>query len=155
MNGRVCPSPTLEMTQPIADAWVDARLMRMQHPETFQAPTEEQLDAIVPGDSVKVSNGKERFFVKVTEVLPHGALRGVVDNYLLGTAMYDYGDTIAFRREHVFVVHDRAYFAKEAARLVASLIAAGVPLDDAPAVLSHMMDTITARLVPHAVHKQE
>ena len=62
------------------------------------------------GDTVKISNGAERFFVTV---LVDGGedgsedsrvLVGVVDNFLVGSAPYTYGDFVAFQRSDIWHV---------------------------------------------------
>lgn len=89
-----------------------AQLLARLHPESFDAPTAEQLEQIGPGTWVKVSvafpeNEKgmdgERFWVRVTE--RHGdRLIGRVDNELVATR--DHGiarnDRLELSLEHVY-----------------------------------------------------
>ena len=57
------------------------------------------------GDSVKISNGSERFFVEVLFSTREGTICGRVTNWLLLTPQYNYGDLVYFRKEHVWIVH--------------------------------------------------
>jgi len=58
------------------------------------------------GDTVKISNGAERFFATV---LVDGGedgqvLVGAVDNFLVGSAPYTYGDFVGFQRSDIWHV---------------------------------------------------
>jgi len=44
---------------------------------------------------VKISNGKERFWVKVIKIID-GVVTGTIDNELDDTSKYDFGDTVSF-----------------------------------------------------------
>jgi hypothetical protein len=72
--------------------------MARQNPKTFTVP---DTDDIKPGDSVKVCDDGERFWVTVTwrkgEIL-----RGTIDNKLIGGQPYDYGDLIEFATVNVY-----------------------------------------------------
>lgn len=48
--------------------FVNAQEMKAKHPDTFEAPTTEELDAVQPGSYIKVcADHKERFWCRVTE----------------------------------------------------------------------------------------
>ncbi len=83
--------------------FVDAQEMGKLHPDSFYAPSKDDLAKIKAGDFVKVSIAGERFWVKVTKVeLPH--IIGEVDNQLLNSYQHGYslGSKIVFKPENVF-----------------------------------------------------
>ena len=81
---------------------VSARQMSTEHPDTFYYP-EKDILTIKKGDSVKVCNGKERFWVTVEEVIDDTVL-GTIDNVLVSTKSLKLGDLILFRKEHIYCV---------------------------------------------------
>jgi predicted RNase H-like HicB family nuclease len=91
------------------DDWVDAKDMALSHPKTFQAPTESELASICPKCTVKISNGKERFFVLVQKVMDDGTIEGTVNNHLVCGSPYNYNDKVRFHKNNVFVVHTPAF----------------------------------------------
>ena len=68
------------------------------------------------GDSAKLNNGGERFFVVVTAV-DGDRVVGRVDNHLVRKRPYGYGDRVEFSRRHVWFVRDAAGRAALAAEL--------------------------------------
>lgn len=89
--------------------FVNAQEMHELHPGTFFAPSEEDLSQIKPGVSVKVSIGRERFWVTVTNV-DGDEITGSVDNDLIFTEEHglNYGDIISFKKENVYNIYDVA-----------------------------------------------
>lgn len=84
--------------------FIDAQQMHKDHPETFEVPSKEELDAIKPGDNVKVCvNDQERFWVLVTEV-NGDKITGMVNNKLLGDYGFDYEDTIKVLKRNVYSI---------------------------------------------------
>lgn len=53
------------------------------------------------GDSVKISNGRERFFALVRVCEEDGSIVGVVSNRLLIDSPYNLGDLVSFRKNNV------------------------------------------------------
>lgn len=90
---------------PVNTDFVNAQEMHLLNPETFDVPSEAELAAIKPGDSVKVCTGGERFWVSVT-VASESMIAGTVDNQLVYTDRHGLriGDTIHFSRECVYDV---------------------------------------------------
>ena len=86
--------------------FVDAQQMAKEHPDTFEAPTKSNLNAIGQGSMVKVSICKERFWVIVNSRKGYSIV-GTVDNELINTNGHGYclGDRIEFEIKNVFVVH--------------------------------------------------
>lgn len=84
-----------------------------------------QLAAITIGDAVKISNGRERFFVIVTGCDGNSAaVVGRIDNALVRAAPYGYGDRVLFQRQHAWQVHDAASRCALAAHLSTQIAAA-------------------------------
>jgi len=84
----------------------DAQDMQRQYPETFEAPTMDELYALRPGMSVKVCAAGERFWVTITGIVGD-LIGGKVDNDLIGTPAHGmrYGDAITFERRHVYQIY--------------------------------------------------
>lgn len=91
------------------DEWVDAKAMQANHPKTFQAPSDSELDSICPECTVKISNGQERFFVLVQKVHDDGTIEGTVNNHLVCGSPYNFGDVVRFHKNNVFLVHTPAF----------------------------------------------
>jgi len=83
--------------------FVDAQKMHKMYPDTFEAPTKAELNALKKGDLVKVCyNDEERFWVILTSVRGQ-KLKGKVDNLLL-TPDLSLGDIIEFEKKHVYSI---------------------------------------------------
>lgn len=85
--------------------FIDAQEIGLLHPDTFQAPNIEALNAIEPGVNVKVCTGGERFWVIVTEV--NGDEFTAEVNNVLGFTLnhgLSCGDTIKAEKRHVYDV---------------------------------------------------
>ena len=89
------------------DDWVDVTQRMEQYSGVFDIPTKQNLDGLVAGDSVKISNGFERFFVRVTSI-EGDTIHGRVENHLVGKYDYDYNDIVRFEKRNVFAIkrHD-------------------------------------------------
>ena len=85
--------------------FINAQNMHLKNPKTFEVPSEEDLDNIKQGDTVKVSVGGERFWTTVTEV-EEGEITAIVDNQLVCTDKHGYslGDTIEFHKYNVYSI---------------------------------------------------
>ena len=79
---------------------VDAQEMHNLYPDTFDAPSRDDLDAISPGDTVKVSRNLERFLVAVTLINGEN-ITGKVDNDLFLQKDISCGSVITLRKRHV------------------------------------------------------
>jgi len=88
------------------DDWVDAQQMAKENPETFEAPTDEELAAIEVGWTVKVSNGRERFWTEVVEK-GDGYLLVKVDNMLVYMRGYNLGDILRIEERNIYEIHSR------------------------------------------------
>lgn len=83
--------------------FVDAQQMAKEHPDTFSAPSQGELDAIKPLSIVKVCYDKERFWTTVLDV-KGGKITGTVDNDLVLTEDFNYDDMITFEKRHVYAI---------------------------------------------------
>lgn len=82
----------------------NAQELQRQHPATFEAPSLEELAAVKVGDSVKVCDGRERFWVTVTgKSLENNKLCGIVDNELFGNNL-SFGDAIEFLPDNIYQI---------------------------------------------------
>lgn len=88
-----------KILQPIL---INAVQMGKAHPDTFQVPDTSKVKA---GDSVKVAQEGERFWVTVQRVYKNGKVIGVVDNELLCNDQCRFGDTISFHKDNIYCVH--------------------------------------------------
>lgn len=88
--------------------FVNAQEQARLHPETFEAPSKAELDAIVEGSTVKVSIGGERFWNQVTKV-DGSIITATVDNDLVCTKTHGlkYGDTITFVKDNIFMIYSK------------------------------------------------
>ena len=79
--------------------------MARNHPETFEAPSQGELDAIKPGANVKVCyDNKERFWTLVKEVNGNQII-ATVDNDLVIVEEFNYPDEITFEKRHVYQIY--------------------------------------------------
>jgi len=86
--------------------FVDAQKMHENHPETFWAPCQEELDTIKIGDVVKIcANNKERFHVIVTEVNGDD-MTGRVSDALVMVDL-DIDEVVHFKKENIYDFYNR------------------------------------------------
>lgn len=84
--------------------FIDAQEMAQKHPDTFEAPTSEELDQISVGSLVKICNDEERFWTEVTKI-DGDKITANVDNQLLGDYGYNLGDSIEFEKRHIYSIY--------------------------------------------------
>ena len=82
--------------------FTDAQKMAKKYPKTFEAPSLKELKAIKIGNYVKVSHSNERFWVKITKIIPK-RLSGEVDNSLF-FAPFKLGQIIHFGYNNVYSI---------------------------------------------------
>ena len=87
------------------DDWVDAKKLSKQYPEKFDIPEDNEIIKIVIGDFVKICNGKERFWVEVTEI-KDDYLLGRIDNEIFTGLDYKKNSIIMFERKNIYDIHD-------------------------------------------------
>ena len=89
--------------------FIDAQEMEKLHPDTFEAPSKKELKNLKVDDSVKICNGRERFWVTITKIGKQNnqKLRGTVNNNLVDPVEYDFGDEVKFEKRHIYIVGPR------------------------------------------------
>eukprot|EP00966_Prymnesium_polylepis_P258708 5975331-Prymnesium_polylepis.1 len=97
-------TPKKPTHQQVGSMLADAQEMAMNHPDTFEAPSEADIGSIVPGSFVKVCRQDtcERFWV-VVKRLNAGIISGSVNNELLLTD-WPLHKKIAFPTKCVYAV---------------------------------------------------
>ena len=85
----------------------------------YKAPKDKALRRIKKTDTVKISNGEERFWVHVTNI-KGDEIYGTVDNHLIHERPYNLGDTVVFRRENVYDIHTKEWRDQQAYSMVAN-----------------------------------
>jgi len=83
--------------------FINAQEMAKKYPDTFEAPSMEELAQIKQNDFIKVCLNDERFWVKVIEA-DEDEIRGEVDNHLFESQPFNIGDIIACKKEHVYAI---------------------------------------------------
>ncbi len=86
---------------------INAAQIALEHPETFQRPADDEIKTLATGQSVKVCNGLERFWVNV-ENSNFPFFTGKVNNYLLFPNGLRFGGRIAFHADNVFDIQQPA-----------------------------------------------
>jgi DNA-binding protein YbaB len=95
----------------------DAQQMKKNFPQTFEAPSQEELDSLKINDSIKVavlfdSKGNdvtaERFWVLITKI-ENDTITGTVDNDLVKTVFHGLklDDTITFEKKNIYSIYPK------------------------------------------------
>jgi formylmethanofuran dehydrogenase subunit C len=84
--------------------FINAQEMHKKHPDTFEAPTKEELNAITLNNSVKVCHNDERFWVTVTAI-NKDIVTGTIDNDLVCRQPFKFGDEIKFKKHHIYSIY--------------------------------------------------
>lgn len=91
-----------------SSSWLDAQVQAQASPETFRAPSAEELGTVAVGTNVKICNGSERFWVQITEVGPGSEFgrmfTGVVNNDLVGKYPYSCGDSVSLAGRNIYAI---------------------------------------------------
>ena len=84
--------------------FIDAQEMARLYPDTFNAPSTEDISEIKNGDHVKVCNGQERFWILVSNNdIVTQRITGQVDNILFdATEGLGLGDPVTVEYRHVY-----------------------------------------------------
>ena len=83
--------------------FVNAQKMRERHPETFEAPSYEELTAIKPGDYLKVCLNEERFWTKVVSISRDAIIATVENDLVINNLPCD--TLVEFHKHHIFTTH--------------------------------------------------
>ena len=80
--------------------FLDAQQKNKEHPNTFQIPTKNDVDALEPGDFVKICENDERFWVQLSEI-GGDKIVGRVDNDLVYPHSFKCDDIITFEKKNI------------------------------------------------------
>ena len=101
------PFPKIPNSDPIHDVYfmndfINAQKMNETYPDRFWSPSQYMLDNIRITDLVKISNGKERFWVEIIKILKNGFYECKVRNKLLDKELYDFGTIIKIHQNNIY-----------------------------------------------------
>lgn len=80
--------------------FVNAQKMKKQYPDSFYGPATKDLEALKPGDFVKVCAYQERFWAEVLEIEGQN-VTARIDNDLI-TIKLSYNEKISFQKDHIY-----------------------------------------------------
>lgn len=85
--------------------FINAQQMAREFPQTFTAPTADELKAVKVGMHVKLCVGKERFWLKV-ETIKDGTLFGCITQDLVRTHLHGLkdGDKLSFHQDNIYQI---------------------------------------------------
>jgi len=91
------------------EGFVNAQLMKFYNPQTFDAPTIEDIMEVQEGDWVKVCHNNERFWCKfITWSKDTNSMFLEVGNELLSLDHpFDLGDMIEVYPHHIYDIHTK------------------------------------------------
>lgn len=96
----------------LPDFLVNARA-RSKENKNFHVPNKKKIQSLIPGNLVKISNGEERFWVKILQKqkVEDGNIVfiGEVTNKLLNPTQYDLGDEIYFISQNIIDIFNQDY----------------------------------------------
>jgi len=84
--------------------FIDAQQMQKDHPDTFEAPTDAELEKLKIGDIVKVCHNDERFWVVIINI-EGDKITANVDNELICNQPFNNGDNIEFEKKHIYNIY--------------------------------------------------
>ena len=86
---------------------VDAAQKNKEHPDSFEIPSNEELNSLKAGDYVKlIFGGKERMWVEITSLDSDNNYKGKLSNVPLFID-FEFGDIITFKREHICSIQNK------------------------------------------------
>lgn len=84
--------------------FVDAKKMAIEHPLTFNVPSDKEISKIKLGTNCKLCfDGKERMWVKVTEIKGPKHFIGILNNDPI-IVENKCGDIIEFEARHIYLI---------------------------------------------------
>lgn len=90
--------------------FISAQLMKKEHPETFDAPTIEELTNLKESSIVKICHKNERFWTIIKKIdkdkdtVFQDLITAVVNNKLIEDQPFDLGDIIQFQKHHIYSI---------------------------------------------------
>lgn len=94
--------------KPKTPVLVNAAQIQIEHPDTFQRPTADDLAAVEVGSYAKVCHNAERFWV-IVKTRAGQIFTGSVNNHLLFSRL-KFGDTIKFHTDNIFDIAEKGAF---------------------------------------------
>jgi hypothetical protein len=92
----------------MACIFINAQEMSLKHPDTFDAPTAEEIANLKVGSTVKVCiNNEERLWTEITEI-DGDEITATLDNVPVVVDL-EYGDTINFKTHHIYAIYEAQY----------------------------------------------
>lgn len=90
---------------------IDALEMSKEHPETFHIPTKEEINKIKKGSTIKVSDGKDRFWSIVKQVIKNdkgyqNMYQCEINNQLVNRQKYNLGDLIFVNGYNIYQIYE-------------------------------------------------
>lgn len=82
---------------------VNAQQMALKYPETFEVPSNDELDSITKNDFVKICMSNERFWCQVIEV-KIDVIIGRVDNQLVLAHTIEHNSIVEFNKCNVYSI---------------------------------------------------
>lgn len=83
--------------------YVNAYVMSLKYPQSFEAPTKEELDNLKIGDTVKVCRNGERYWVTITNI-EGDTIYADLDNFLIFPD--DESENPVFKKHNIFQIYD-------------------------------------------------
>lgn len=89
---------------------VDAQHIAVEHPDTFSAPSLDQIIHLKIGDVVKICDFSERFWVKIKGIYASSdnpfewSMFATIDNHLMGNQEYNMNDSIGFQAKNIYSI---------------------------------------------------
>ena len=85
----------------IMPEFLDAQEQHISHPDTFDAPTQDELNRLQIGDFIKVCIHPERFWAQVTKIFGDRVV-AIVDNNLVFVKEVRFGELIEVEKRHIY-----------------------------------------------------
>ena len=82
---------------------INAQEQTKLYPDTFEAPSQSELESLTETDYAKICVSGERFWVLITKV-EKNTIEGTVDNILICSDEHNlyYGDLVKFSKKHIY-----------------------------------------------------
>lgn len=85
--------------------FVDIQKMNLENPNFFNVPNNSDIKNIEIGDYIKISNGIERFWIKINKYNKNKKiLSGTIKTHLINKNKYDFNDEIIIRARNIYQI---------------------------------------------------
>lgn len=86
--------------------FIDGQEKNKQNPDTFQIPSQKELDKLKEGIYIKVGHNGERFWAEVNSIEENGSIYARVDNDLVNEHPFKCDDKILVENKHILDIQD-------------------------------------------------